>query len=68
MDLLSDTAASYETQDYLIYAQYMEKSGLSMVSAMNRHELNHDIFGAVGILIGITTLSLTVIFLLMYLI
>ena len=68
MDLLSDTAASYETQDYLIYAQYMEKSGLSMVSAMNRHELNHDIFRAVGILIGITTLSLTVIFLLMYLI
>lgn len=68
MECLSPETLSCQTQDYLIYTQYMDKAGIFLVSAMNRHELNRDIMKAAAILIGITALSLIFVLLLMYLI
>lgn len=57
-----------QTGDYLINTASLPKTGLVMVSAMNRHELNREVLQTTAILISVTLAALLLILLLMGLI
>lgn len=54
-----------QTKDYLIYATSLNDTGLYMVSAMDRHELNRESLPTIAILVLITLATLVVVVLLM---
>lgn len=58
----------YETGDYLIYAAPLAETGIFIISAMDRHELNQEVIHATAILISVTLAVLLLIVLLMGLI
>lgn len=58
----------FETPDYLIHAAPLEQTGLFMVSAMERHELNREVLQTTAILIGVSAAALLAVVLLMGLI
>lgn len=58
-------AELFETEDYWIYHTALNDTGLFMVSAMDRHALSREALPMVGMLIGVTAVSLTIIVLLM---
>lgn len=58
----------YETKDYLIHAVPLTETGLFLVSAMDRHELNQEVMQTTAILISVTLAALLLIVLLMGLI
>lgn len=58
----------YETKDYLIYAAPLAETGIFIISAMDRYEMNQEVMRAAGVLIGVTLAGLLLIVLLMRLI
>lgn len=58
----------FQTTDYLISAAPLADTGLFIVSAMDRHELNREVFQTTAVLLSVTLAALLLIVLLMRLI
>lgn len=57
-----------QTKDYLVYASPLTDTGLTMISVIDRHAMNRDVFSYTAVLIGITAAALLLIVQLMRLI
>lgn len=51
----------YETKDYLIHTAPLTDTGLFMISAMDRHDLNLEIFLSTAVLLSVTVVALLLI-------
>ena len=56
---------AFQTNDYLIYSVPLNRTGLRMVSAMDRNALSREVLPMVAILSGVTAVSLILIVFLM---